>query len=392
MDRTALRSTYAHIHLNRIANNIVALQNYYGQETKTIAVVKANGYGHGAVAVASVAIAQGATLLAVAIIDEAIELREAGITTDILVLGNTRPMDISRAMEHNLIVTVFREEWMREVAAIVPQDAQLRMHIKIDSGLSRLGVKEEDELCQMLQIMKKHDAFVLHGVYTHFATADEEETTYYQKQVHCFENMLEIIETKYKSSEPILIHSSNSASAMRFSESFHHAVRLGISMYGYYPSPYLKETSSIRLEESMELKSELVHCKKIAPGDGVSYGATYVAEKPTWIGVVPIGYADGWLRQLKDADVLIDGKRFKILGRVCMDQLMVQLDKEYPVGTEVTLIGKDGEQFISMDEVARVLDTINYEVCCGISARVPRVYTQDGVTVTGYMYPSYTKK
>jgi len=210
------------------------------------------------------------------------------------------------------------------------------------------------------------------GVFTHFATADELDTSYFQMQYNHFLTCVSWLNDR--NIEVEMIHCANSATALRFPDKVFNAVRFGISMYGLSPSMDIKDQLPFPLKEAFSLKSKIVHVKEVAPGERISYGGTYQTEKNEWIGTVPIGYADGWIRKLKFSEVLICGKRCPIIGRICMDQMMVALPKKVPVGTEVTLIGSQGSEKISIDEVAQRLDTINYEIPCLISSRVPRTY------------------
>jgi alanine racemase len=216
----------------------------------------------------------------------------------------------------------------------------------------------------------------IEGIFTHFATADEVDQTYFNQQIELFHDLLTVLEE-----QPKYIHCSNSAAALRFSKANFNAVRLGIAMYGLTPSSEIEHEIPFPLKEAFSLRSRLVHVKKLNKGDKVSYGATYEAEAEEWIGTIPIGYADGWIRRLQGQEVLVEGKRVPIVGRICMDQCMVKLPHEVAVGTTVTLIGRENEEFISVNEIAQKLETINYEVPCIISTRVPRLYKQGGKIV-----------
>lgn len=364
------RDTWAEINLNAIRRNIRNLRAILPEEKKIMAVVKANAYGHGDIQVAETALDEGAAGLAVALLDEAIHLRKAGIVAPILVMGWVRPEDAVMAEKYNITVTVFQKEWVEQARNVIHRP--VGVHIKVDTGMGRIGVRTSDELEQLLTTLND-SPFRIEGLFTHFATADEKEITYFTKQLERFRSLLQTFYDLYP--DPVMIHTGNSAASMRFPDEMYDAVRFGIGMYGLYPSPDVKGLKPIELEQAFSLHSRLTHVKKLPPGEAISYGATYQTKTEEWIGTVPVGYADGWVRRLKDSDVLIDGKRVPIVGRICMDQFMVRLDGPYEIGTKVTLIGRQKGQEISVDDVADRLGTINYEVPCLISYRVPRVYT-----------------
>ncbi|CDQ21503.1 alanine racemase [Halobacillus karajensis] len=372
------RDSIAEIDLTAIAYNIQQLKEHLKQGTEVCAVVKADAYGHGDVQVARAALKAGAKSLAVALLDEALKLRNAGIKAPILVMGWTRPKDAVVAAEYNIALTVFQKEWLMEAANLSFKET-LKFHLKIDTGMGRLGVRSIDEMEEILAVLRKDPKFKLEALFTHFATADEEDRGYFDKQQTRWNEMFSYFKRNW--AEDIEVHTSNSATSMQVPERMDHFVRYGISMYGLYPSSYVKKRKPIDLKPAFSLTSRLVHIKKMNAGESISYGAVYKTETEEWIGTIPLGYADGWIRKMQGMDVLIDGKRHPIVGRICMDQFMIRLDQEYPIGTKVTLIGKQGDQEISADDVAEHLDTINYEIPCMISQRVPRVFQEGGRTV-----------
>jgi alanine racemase len=338
-----------------------------------IAVVKANAYGHGDVQVAEEALEAGAGYLAVAFMDEAISLRNKGITAPILVLGATRPEDILVAAKYDITLTVFQQDWLEEALKHVKTDDKISFHIKVDTGMGRIGVRSVTELTAVEQIISENDQFNLEGIFTHFATADEIDDSYMYKQLALFESIVAALKQK-----PKFIHSSNSAAALRFPRTYFNAVRIGIAMYGLTPSLEMEKEIPFQLTEAFSLRSRLVYVKQMHKGEKVSYGATYETGEEEWIGTIPIGYADGWIRKLQGQEVLVNGTRVPIVGRICMDQCMVGLPYHVPIGTTVTLIGVEENQFISVNEIAKKLDTINYEVPCIIANRVPRLYKKGG--------------
>ncbi|MFC4559899.1 alanine racemase [Virgibacillus kekensis] len=367
------RDTWAEINLDAIAYNIQQIKRKLPRYSDIMAVVKANAYGHGAVDVAKEAISAGAGMLAVALLEEAEELRDAGIEVPILVFGRVSPRDVPIAVERDITLTFFQADWLREVKQL-QLSQPVSLHMKWDTGMGRVGLRTEEELLAILGELEDQHAATLTGLYTHFATADEADLSYFHMQYRRFEDLLKLFKRYWD--QPVVIHTGNSAASIRFPEEMQHYIRFGISLYGLYPSTVVKNEREIDLQPAFSLHTRLIHVKKIEAGESVSYGATYTAEREEWIGTIPIGYADGWTRKLQGIDVLVDGKRMPTVGRVCMDQTMIRLDKEYPVGTKVTLIGKQVEEEIEADELASWLDTINYEIPCMISARVPRIYTR----------------
>lgn len=370
------RDTWAEINLDHIQYNVSEMKKRLDSDTVLFAVVKANAYGHGDVQVAQSALQAGANYLAVAFLDEAISLRNKGINAPILVLGASRAEDINIASQNNITLTVFQKEWIENASKYLLPSSRIRLHIKIDSGMGRIGIREIGELKKVEQLIMVDNRFQLEGVFTHFATADAKDLSYYNEQLSRFKNMVSKLSTI-----PEIIHSSNSAAGLRFSEAQFTGVRMGISMYGLTPSLEIEEELPFQLKEAFSLHSKIIHIKKLQKGEKVSYGATYEAEEEEWIGTLPIGYADGWVRKLYGQEVLVQGIRIPLVGRICMDQCMIKLPYYVPIGTQVTLIGKEKSDMISINEIANRLETINYEIPCMISYRVPRVYKKGGKIV-----------
>ncbi|MEH7775695.1 alanine racemase [Bacillus altitudinis] len=379
MDTNAFyRDTWAEINLSAIKHNVSHMKDHIGQNVQLMAVVKANAYGHGDIEVTSAALKAGADLLAVAFLDEAISLRNKGVKAPILVLGAVPAEYVKVAVRYNVIMTAYSIDWLREVVKVMKgqMGQPIRFHLKIDSGMNRLGVKTIEQVSEVKELVHNHSFLKLEGVFTHFATADEKDENYFGMQVDTFKTLLQPLHT-----DKLLIHCANSAAGLRFKDTLFNMVRFGISMYGLSPSEEIKDELPFQLEEALSLHTKLAHVKPIQKGESVSYGATYTANQDTWIGTIPIGYADGWIRKLAGTEVLVGGKRRKIAGRVCMDQFMVDLQKDIPAGEPVVLIGTQGEDRISVDEIAKRLETINYEVTCSVGYRVPRVYIEDGERV-----------
>ncbi|MFC4322043.1 alanine racemase [Litchfieldia salsa] len=365
------RDTWVEVDLDCIEENVKSMISHLSKEQIVIAVVKANGYGHGDVQVARTALNAGASYLAVAFLDEALSLRRHGIQAPIIVLGASRSEDVNVAAENNVTLTVFNLEWIIQAKERLDKDKTVSFHLKLDTGMGRLGIKDEGEMLEVIKVIDESPMFHLEGIFTHFATADELDLSYFHAQFERFNQFLSLLPY-----QPKLIHTGNSATGLRFPEKTFNAVRLGIAMYGLTPSTEMKGLLPYELKEAFSLHSKLVHVKKLTEGEKVSYGATYTANEEEWVGTVPIGYADGWIRKHQGAEVLVEGNRCEIIGRVCMDQFVVRLPHQLPVGSRVTLIGTQGNQTIGIDEVAKRLETINYEIPCTINFRVPRIFLE----------------
>ncbi|PIC79464.1 alanine racemase [Sporosarcina sp. P18a] len=368
-NETQYRPTRAVINTAAIEQNAQHLISYLPKETKLIAVVKSDGYGHGVAQAASAALQAGADMFAVATPDEAMTLRKTQPTTDILVLGFSPVSFAAVAAKHRIILTVTSENWVKQVRAQQPFDNKCRIHVKIDSGMGRIGVRTEEELTRLAKSIQQSDLSI-DGVFTHFARADEENREPTQRQFERFMRLVSCLPEK-----PRLIHASNSAGILLFPEYALDAVRFGISLYGIPPSHIVAKQLPFKLERALTIETELTYVKQMAAGEEISYGGTYKAAEGEWIGTLPVGYADGLRRSLRGQEVLIDGKRVPIVGTICMDQCMIRLPREYPEGEKVILIGKQGNEEIMIEEWSERLNTIPYEVAVTISTRIPRVYT-----------------
>ena len=314
MDTNAFyRDTWAEINLSAIKHNVSHMKDHIGQNVQLMAVVKANAYGHGDIEVTRAALKAGADVLAVAFLDEAISLRNKGIKAPILVLGAVPAEYVKVAVRYNVIMTAYSIDWLRDVTNMMKgqMGQPIRFHLKIDSGMNRLGVKTIEQVNEVKKLVSEHSYLKLEGVFTHFATADEKDEAYFDRQVDTFQTLLEPLHT-----DKLLVHCANSAAGLRFKDVLFNMVRFGISMYGLSPSEEIKDELPFKLEEAMSLHTKLAHVKHIQKGESVSYGATYTANQDTWIGTVPVGYADGWIRKLAGTEVLVGGKRRKVAGRV----------------------------------------------------------------------------
>ncbi|MFC5602162.1 alanine racemase [Sporosarcina koreensis] len=364
------RPTKAFVNLHAIQENLKSLKQYLPRHTSVIAVVKADGYGHGEVRVAQAAIEAGARMVSVATPDEALHLRERGIAADILVMGPSPVQFAQVAATQGIHITVSDAEWLRQAARILESASQpLNVHVKIDSGMGRIGLRDENALQEIVEVIEGTPEIQLAGTFTHFACADEEDTSKTEMQ---FKRFMELVDKFPK--RPPLVHASNSAAALLYPEYALDAVRFGISLYGIAPSPYVERKLPFGLKKAFTLETELAYVKKLEMGSTISYGGTYETEQDEWIGTLPIGYADGLKRGLRGQEVLIAGERMPIVGTICMDQCMVKLPREFAVGEKVTLIGRQGDQEITMEEWADRIGTIPYEIAVTIGKRIPRIY------------------
>lgn len=368
MPQMLYRPTFMQVNLQAIQSNIQQMQQMLPVNTELIAVIKANAYGHGDIEVAKAALQVGVTILAVATPEEAIRLREAGVSADILVIGASPASFVPVASEQKITLTAYSLEWLQSISQF---DQSLKIHIKIDSGMGRIGFVDEDELKHALAFIKTKEWLEVTGVFTHFATADEALNKHYEEQVEKFQRMLSLFYER-----PRIVHTSNSAAALQYPEQHLDAVRFGISMYGVAPSPWLSDYLPFPLEKALSLHTEVVHVKKVKKGTSIGYGAVYTAEEDEWIATLPIGYADGLLRKLHKQTVLVKGKRVPIVGKICMDQCMIRLEEPVPIGEKVVLIGKQEAEEITVEEWAKTLETIPYEICCTFSNRIPRLYSE----------------
>lgn len=377
-DSIHYRPTTAIVDLAAIRANVRNLKDYLGSETAVIAVVKADGYGHGEVEVAQAAFEAGAEMVSVATPDEAIRLRMAGISGDILVMGPSPLVFAEKAAELGIILTVSSAEWLQSALDVSEKFMQqLKIHVKIDSGMGRIGLRDEGALRSLMSVVNSTKQVLLDGIFTHFACADEENTENTEEQFIKFMRLVQTLSEK-----PRLVHASNSAASLLYPEYALDAVRFGIGLYGIAPSEYVGGKLPFRLERSLRIESELAYVKLLEVGNRISYGGTYVTSSAEWIGTIPIGYADGLRRGLRGQEVLIDGERMPIIGTICMDQCMVKLPRELAVGEKVVLIGRQDKEEVTMEEWAERLGTIPYEIAVSIAKRVPRIYTgKDGQNI-----------
>lgn len=369
-----MRATQAHINLDNLHENINTIKKYVKQGTKLCCAVKADGYGHGAVRVSVAALKAGASFLAVASISEGIELREAGIVAPILSLSLPLKDEIPSLIVHSITPLVFDTEFIDQLNDVaISMHRKIPVHLKIDTGMGRVGCSKE-EASTLAKKIAVSEGLYLEGVCTHLACADsliEDDIAYTKKQINNFSYAVDQI--KKEGINPGILHCSNSGAIFLHPEAHFDMVRPGIVIYGY--SSCAKEMG-IELKPVMEFSSQIVAIKHFKKGDSVSYDRTWIANEDCDIGVIPAGYADGLLRRLSPGlEVSINGKMYPIVGRICMDQCMVYLGKNYDVKRwdKVIFFGPE-KNCNTAEDLANSIETISYEILCGVNKRVPRIY------------------
>ena len=377
--------TQAQINLNALEANIAAIRQKIGPDTKLLGVIKADAYGHGAAYIGR-RYEENFDFYGVACIEEALELRRAGVTLPILVLGPVFPDDFPREVEQNVRLPIFSMEAAKALSAeAVRQGKQVPFHFALDTGMSRIGFQVNEESADICKAICDLPGIYPEGLFSHFATADETSFVKAEAQRQRYLQFCDMLEQR--GVEIPIKHLNNSAGIMRLGGSFN-MVRAGIILYGLYPSEEV-DKSLLPLQPVLRWVARVSHVKTLEPGREISYGGTYTTPSPRRVATIPVGYADGYPRCLSGmGQVLIGGKRAPILGRVCMDQFMVDVT-EIPgvqVGTQVTLVGTDGNETLSMEEVSGLAHSFNYELPCRIARRVPRVYYRDGVPVDAVEY------
>lgn len=372
---------YAEINLDAICQNVKAAMQKVG-DARVMAIVKADAYGHGAVPVAKKLSQIGVFGFGVATAQEALQLRRAGIENLILILGPVFKDNLEELIEQDVSLTVFSLDAAKEISeAATNLHKNAKIHIKVDTGMGRIGMQPEESSIALLKAIAALPHMELQGIFTHFACADERDKTSCLQQKAKFLQFIQMAEA-----EGIhfpLRHMCNSAAIIDFEDDFLDMVRSGIITYGLYPSEEVKK-ENLPLVPAMQIKSHVSFVKSVGANFTVSYGSTYKTEKETVIATVPVGYADGYPRALSNKGyVLIHGQKAPVLGRVCMDQMMLDVTNIPNVqrGDQVVLIGRDGEETITMEDVANLAGSFNYELSCSISKRVPHVYEEGGKVV-----------
>ena len=373
----SFRPTWIEVDLSAIGHNVDQLRSQIKPDTQLLVPLKANAYGHGAIAVGKYLEEKGVDFFGVASIDEAVTLRQGGIRTPILILNTILEEEVEAVFDHQLTQTVCTEELairFNQRASLLGK--KIPVHVKVDTGMGRIGIWHEEAL-ELVRFIRGLPYLDVQGLFTHLATADGTGPEATQHQIASFRTLVGRLEKE--SLLPPLLHVANSAGLLAHAASHFNLVRPGLAVYGISPFTE-KNRSSISLHSALSLKSKICFLKKVARGRRISYGGTYTTDKETVIATVPIGYADGYNRLLSNkGKVLVRGRRAPVAGRVCMDQLMIDVGQipAVGVGDEVVLIGRQGTEEITVNEIAIHCKTIPYEVLCWFSARIPRLYLDD---------------
>ncbi|CAD2079898.1 alanine racemase 1 [Jeotgalicoccus coquinae] len=363
------RNTVLDVNLEAIEKNCRAIQEI-NPEKILIAVVKANAYGLGAKAVSEYLAEAGVTFFAVATLDEAIDLRMHGIKQKILVLGTILPKHINKAIQHRIAVTAPNLVWVKEAKSEVTDayDKEVWIHIKVNTGMNRYGTSDADEVNEMIKEINSFSRFIYEGIYSHFTSSDEDnEVT--DEQFNLFKDIVSQAE------RPEYVHISNSGGALTLKEDFTTAIRTGIALYGYYPSRWTASATSVELVPSVKLSAEISAVHQLEAGDSVSYGRKYTASKREKVATLPIGYADGLLRQHNGYKVQLEGGTdCEIIGTICMDALIIRVPEHTDAGVNVTIIDDSQKSKQSMESYSEYTGTISYESLCAFGRRIPRRY------------------
>ena len=371
---------YAKIDLDAIEHNIDLVKDKIGKETKLLLVIKADAYGHGSVELAKT-FSEKADYFAVAEMNEAVELRHAGIKKPILILGYTSPSLFKTALENDITLTMFQPEAIEKLSKeAVKAGKTAKIHFAVDTGMSRIGFSVTENSADEAAKAAKLPRIFAEGIFSHFATADGVDKRPSMEQREKYDKFIAML--KDRNVEIPIKHINNSAGILEF-DKYYDMAREGIILYGLYPSKEVEEElgERFKLRPAMELITHISHIKELEANRGISYGFTYVTDHKMRVATIPVGYADGYPRALSNkGEVLIHGKRCKILGRVCMDQMMVDISDvpEAKIEDKVVLVGKDQNEFIPVEELADAAYSFNYEFVCGIARRVPRVYFKNG--------------
>jgi len=367
------RAVWAEINLDNLAHNMREVRRVTNKNTKVTAVIKADGYGHGAKDIASTLLENGADRFAVATLSEAIQLRKEIHNVEIMVLGYTPNIQAQDVIKNNIIQTIYSLDQAKEFSQIaISLNKKVTVHIKIDTGMHRLGLlPNEDTINEIIEI-NKLNGLIIEGIFTHFATADEIDKEYTRDQVNKFNYVT--TELEKKGLKIPLKHVSNSAAIIDLPEFNYDMVRAGIMLYGLYPSNHINR-NIVDLKEVMCLKTKIAQIKNLNAGSSISYGLNFTVQKNSKIAILPIGYADGYSRTLSNqSHVMINGKKAPIVGNICMDQCIIDVTGiDINMEDDVILFGGN-DNGITIDSIAKLLQTINYEVVCMVKKRVPRVY------------------
>ncbi len=376
-----IRPTRAEIYLDNIVHNLSEVKRWVGKKVKIMGVVKANAYGHGACQVAKVLIENGVSYLGVATIEEALELRECGINIPILVIGYTPLPQAKELIVHNITQTVFDINYVKDLERIALNvGKKAKVHVKVDTGMGRIGYTDLNVAEKEIEKMMEMEGVEVEGIFSHFATSDEKDKKYAEQQFDMFKKLLESL--KLKEINIPLKHIANSGAIIDLKYTYLDMVRPGIVLYGSYPSENVERPLDLR--QTMGFKTKIVYIKEVPEGTSISYGRTFITKRKSKIATLPVGYADGFNRLLSNNHhVLVKGKYAPVIGRICMDQTMLDVTdiEGVEVGDDVTIFGNQDGEKITAEEIAKKLNTIPYEVYCGISRRVPRIYIYKGEVI-----------
>jgi len=373
------RATRAEIDLQAFQHNLQTLRKYLDPQTQIMAVVKADAYGHGAIPCARIAVENGADYLGAGVIEEGIELRENGLNAPILILGSIFPDEAEDLVRHNLATILCTQPLAQALSKEAEkQDKTVSVHIKVDTGMNRLGISPEN-LPALLDQVRNLKNLKIEAVSTHFSSADDEDLSVTQAQLEEFQTALTILQ-KEGVHTPI-VHCANTSALFKFPESHFNMVRPGLILYGVLPSPSLRpviDQGENPFQPVMQWKSQIILLKPIAKNQPVSYSGSFTTQRDSLIATLPIGYADGLHRMLSNKmDVLIRGRRAPQVGNICMDMILIDVTDipDVQAGDEVVIFGRQGDEMISVEELAVKGKTIPYEILCSVSKRVPRIYT-----------------
>ncbi len=383
MDNT--QRAWVEIDLDRIAHNMREIKKCLKPDVRLMGVVKADAYGHGAYEIAKTILENGAEQLSVAFVDEAVELRKCGISAPILILGNSSETSIEDLISYDITPAVFTMEFAKALSKHAHSVGKtIRVHIKVDTGMHRIGflygedANERAKTIENIIEISKFPGIEIEGIFSHFSTSDEEDTEYTLEQLRKFKELTENLEDLGIKIQ--LKHIANSAAIIKFPEAQFDMVRAGVIMYGMYPSEWVKK-SPINLKPAMSFRTRIINIKTLGKGSGISYGKSYITDAPTKLATICVGYADGYSRVFSGkANVLVNGKLVKQLGRICMDQCMIDVTtvNNIGIGDVVTLFGSGDGGNIPIEELAEIMGTINYEISCMIGRRIPHVYIKGG--------------
>ena len=364
------RPTKLKVNLDALLKNYNKAKDLNKQKV-IIAVVKADSYGLGARVIADHLYRNGVRHFATATLEEALELKDVIFDSMVLVLGVTSPKNVKYALENNVSLTCPSKEWLEDcLSELHDIDGKLKIHVKIETGMGRIGISNEEELVEIDNLLSS-EKIDFEGIFSHYSNADGSDNNYDEYQTENFNERIKLFENK-----PKYIHIGNSASTVKYSDrkDQYNMTRLGISLYGCYPSENIEKLDKIKLDPVVSLVSKVTHVKKLLKGEKLGYGVSYEVKQDEYIATVPIGYADGILRRAQGFKIKVGSEDCEIVGRVCMDQLMVRCSENTKVGDDVLFFGENNGQKISVDDFAAYQDTISYEIFCCINKRVPRIY------------------